>query len=88
LVFQSSKKRNAIRVLAKAMTAWPDPKIKCGFIEYANRSLIFNQEAMTQFNVSVIANVSRRAIPWRLGGKKSLRKAMQIPLMRDNVARC
>ena len=79
----SQQKENAIRVLSQGMTALPDPKINVGLLNMPTDSFDFNQEAMTQFNVSV-SQMFPAGDTLRLAGEKYAAQGDQMPLMRDN----
>jgi outer membrane protein TolC len=79
----SQQKENAMRVLSQGMTALPDPKINVGLLNMPTDSFDFNQEAMTQFNVSV-SQMFPAGDTLRLAGEKYTAQGDQMPLMRDN----
>ncbi|ETI60462.1 TolC family protein [Marinomonas profundimaris] len=79
----SQQKENAMRVLSQGMTALPDPKINVGLLNMPTDSFDVNQEAMTQFNVSV-SQMFPAGDTLRLAGEKYTAQGDQMPLMRDN----
>lgn len=82
-LISSQQKENAIRALSQGMTASPDPKINVGLLNMPTDSFDFNQEAMTQFNVSV-SQMFPAGDTLRLTGEKYAAQGDQMPLMRDN----
>ncbi|PJE54706.1 hypothetical protein TY87_14360 [Marinomonas sp. BSi20584] len=82
-LISSQQKENAIRALSQGMTALPDPKINVGLLNMPTDSFDFNQEAMTQFNVSV-SQMFPAGDTLRLTGEKYAAQGDQMPLMRDN----
>jgi outer membrane protein TolC len=82
-LISSQQKENAIRALSQGMTALPDPKINVGLFNMPTDSFDFNQEAMTQFNVSV-SQMFPAGDTLRLTGEKYAVQGDQMPLMRDN----
>jgi outer membrane protein TolC len=82
-LISSQQKENAIRALSQGMTALPDPKINVGLLNMPTDSFDFNQEAMTQFNVS-ISQMFPAGDTLRLTGEKYAAQGDQMPLMRDN----
>ncbi|MCS7488359.1 hypothetical protein UA24_18185 [Marinomonas sp. BSi20414] len=82
-LISSQQKENAIRALSQGMTALPDPKINVGLLNMPTESFDFNQEAMTQFNVSV-SQMFPAGDTLRLTGEKYAVQGDQMPLMRDN----
>ena len=82
-LISSQQKENAIRALSQGMTALPDPKINVGLLNMPTDSFDFNQEAMTQFNVSV-SQMFPAGDTLRLTGEKYAVQGDQMPLMRDN----
>jgi len=80
----SAKRRNAIRVLKPRHDGIADSK-KMLAIEYANDSFDFNQEAMTQFNVSVSQKMFPAGDTLRLAGDKfTLAQGDQYRWCEDN----
>ncbi|MBR7889689.1 TolC family protein [Marinomonas sp. A79] len=79
----SYKKEGAIRALSQGMTALPDPKVSVGLLNMPTDTFDFNQEAMTQFNVSV-SQMFPAGDTLRLTGEKYAAQGDQMPLMRDN----
>ena len=79
----SQKKESAIRSLSSGMTALPDPKISVGLLNMPTDSFDFNQEAMTQFSVS-ISQMFPAGDTLRLVGEKYAVEGDQLPLMRIN----
>lgn len=79
----NQQKENAIRALSQGMTALPDPKINVGLLNMPTDSFDFNQEAMTQFSVSV-SQMFPAGDTLRLTGEKYAVQGDQMPLMRDN----
>ncbi|ADZ92730.1 TolC family protein [Marinomonas mediterranea] len=82
-LISSQQKENAIRALAQGVTALPDPKINVGLLNMPTDSFDFNQEAMTQFSVS-ISQMFPAGDTLRLAGEKYATQGDQMPLMRDN----
>lgn len=82
-LISSQQKENAIRALSQGMTALSDPKINVGLLNMPTDSFDFNQEAMTQFNVSV-SQMFPAGDTLRLTGEKYAVQGDQMPLMRDN----
>lgn len=79
----NQQKENAIRALSQGVTALPDPKINVGLLNMPTDSFDFNQEAMTQFSVSV-SQMFPAGDTLRLTGEKYAVQGDQMPLMRDN----
>lgn len=82
-LISSQQKESAIRALSQGMTALPDPKINVGLLNMPTDSFDFNQEAMTQFSVSV-SQMFPAGDTLRLTGEKYAAQGDQMPLMRDN----
>ncbi|MBJ7539912.1 TolC family protein [Marinomonas transparens] len=82
-LISSQLKENSIRALSQGMTVLPDPKINVGLLNMPIDSFDFNQEAMTQFNVS-ISQMFPAGDTLRLTGEKYAAQGDQMPLMRDN----
>ncbi|WP_082856592.1 TolC family protein [Marinomonas atlantica] len=79
----NQQKENAIRALSQGVTALPDPKINVGLLNMPTDSFDFNQEAMTQFSVSV-SQMFPAGDTLRLTGEKYAVQGDQMPLMRDD----
>ncbi|MGJ8647671.1 MAG: TolC family protein [Marinomonas colpomeniae] len=82
-LISNQQKENATRALSQGMTALPDPRINVGLLNMPTDSFDFNQEAMTQFNVS-LSQMFPAGDTLRLVGEKYALQSDQMPLLREN----